>query len=179
MTTDSFVDTTALLRQLIADFSALGQTTQRILACGLDRDMLMEQLVPAMRASGENLSDEAREFFSDLAGVSGLSPQAQMRPVEASLRRALAEATSPLPDQTPAIECAVMFFGGASIMGVLSETPEGGLRMLSPNPDPNARRACAAGEVAMTEQFFGYDDVLMFGVTRIISMQAPRIVTAS
>lgn len=85
---------------------------------------------------------------------------------EAIIRTHLMTAKSSLPgDQTPAIECAVVLRGmSTSLTGALSETPQGGLRLLSPMGD------AARGHVPMVEQFFEYSDVLTFGVRRDIEL---------
>lgn len=97
------------------------------------------------------------------------------RPVEAAIRRSMAEATSPIPGQTPAIQAAIMFFGGRSIEGVLSETPEGGLRLMSPaEPMTGGPRS----HIQMVEQFFGYEDVVIFALRRVLTLEEARIITS-
>ena len=57
--------------------------------------------------------------------------------------------------QAPAMKCAIMFRSGAQVEGVLSTTPEGGLRIAVPNKMKTGR-----GEVpVIVEQFFDYGDV--------------------
>lgn len=83
-----------------------------------------------------------------------------------TIKAALAAAVSPLPDQTPAVECAIILHGMAtSLVGSLSETPEGGLRLLSPIGKTR-------GEIEMVEQFFDYADVLVFGQRRIVRAES-------
>lgn len=106
-------------------------------------------------------------------------PPSPSRSVEALIRRLLKEATSPLPDQAPAIQGGVVLFGVPMMFeGALSETPDGGLRLLSPVPNqpPPPRRG---GRVEMIEQFFGYDDVVVFAVRRQVNIEAPRIIQTS
>lgn len=91
-------------------------------------------------------------------------------PTEIEMRRHLAAATSPLPHQAPAIEALVVLRGMANaISGSLSETPEGGLRMLSKiGEDPRGGRTHY-----MVEQFFCYEDVLVFGVQHTVTIEPP------
>lgn len=95
-------------------------------------------------------------------------------PIKRVIKRLFAEESpKDLPDQTPAIECAVIFRSGLSIQGALSERPDGGLRMLSPI-------ASAPGQpVMMAEQFFEYEDIVLVGVRRQVNVDQPRIIRAS
>ena len=108
------------------------------------------------------------EIISDEATPSTPVFYQGARSVERAIRRLLAEAPAPIPGQTPAIECGVMFAGGGALEGVLSETPYGGLRMMSPNRDQQAGRT-ARGDVPMVEQFFSYDDVIVVAIRRTIT----------
>ncbi len=67
-----------------------------------------------------------------------------------------------------AIECGVMFVGGAQFLGVLSETPEGGLRMLT-----QATNQGPGGVVLMAEQFFDYGDVMVIMIKREVKLESP------
>jgi hypothetical protein len=97
----------------------------------------------------------------------------------ATIQRLFKENPSPLPDQAPAIECGVMLRGVlVTLTGSLSETPEGGLRLLS--PDPAQERSIRPGTpVKMIEQFFDYEDVMVVAVRRAVTMEAPRIIQSS
>jgi hypothetical protein len=53
------------------------------------------------------------------------------------------------------------------LYGALSETPEGGLRMLSPH---------SAG--LLMEQFFDYDSVIVVAVQRAVTADGSRIVSS-
>lgn len=78
-------------------------------------------------------------------------------PTEAHIRRLLAKAAAANPGQAPAIECYVLIRGlPTAFTGSLSETPEGGLRLLSVVGEP------ALGVVPMMEHFFDYTDVACF-----------------
>jgi hypothetical protein len=97
-------------------------------------------------------------------------------PSWATIQRLFKESPSPLPDQAPAIECGVMLRGvPITLTGSLSETPEGGLRLLS--PDPAQERPIRPGTpLKMIEQFFDYEDVMVVAVRRAVTMDAPRII---
>ncbi len=105
-------------------------------------------------------------------------------PTQRTLRRMMAEAKSPLPDQAPAIQCAITLTGGMlTVEGSLSETPEGGLRMLRPDEQglaqlPRHRRGDMTN-VPMLEHYFEYADVLAVTIRRTVSTEAPRILPAS
>jgi hypothetical protein len=76
-------------------------------------------------------------------------------------------------EQTPAIECVVMFNNSQTVRGSLSTTPEGLLRLLSPGSD-------GSGPL-LIEQFFDYDAVMAIALTRQITtevrrVQVPRII---
>jgi hypothetical protein len=96
--------------------------------------------------------------------------------IRATIQRLFRENPSPLPAQAPAIECGVMLRGvPVTLMGSLSETPEGGLRLLS--PDPSQERPIRPGTpMKMVEQFFDYEDVMVVAVRRQVTMDAPRII---
>lgn len=98
------------------------------------------------------------------------------RPVETIIRRLLAEATSPLPDQAPAIQGGVVLIGvPMTFEGALSETPEGGLRLLSLAPGQNSN----AKRIEMIEMFFGYEDVATFVRRQVVTVDAPSIIRSS
>jgi hypothetical protein len=99
-------------------------------------------------------------------------------PCWATIQRLFKENPSPLPDQAPAIECGVMLRGvPVTLLGSLSETREGGLRLLS--PDPTQERPRPGMPVKMIEQFFDYEDVMVVAVRRAVTMEAPRIIQSS
>ena len=71
---------------------------------------------------------------------------------------------TPVPGQTPAIECVVMLRGsGQPVRGVLSRTSEGLLRMMSPEQDEQRRRF-------FVEQFFDDADVVAIALRRDINI---------
>ncbi len=90
------------------------------------------------------------------------------------INRLLAESsttsTSPLPPQAPAVECVVMLRGtGHPIRGVLSRTPEGFLRMMSPEQDEQRRPF-------FVEQFFDDADVVAIALRRDITATESRVI---
>lgn len=97
-------------------------------------------------------------------------------PSWATIQRLFKENPSPLPDQAPAIECGVMLRGvPMTLTGSLSETPEGGLRLLSRAGQPTNPGA----DVPMVEQFFDYEDIMVIAVQRKVTVSAPRIIQSS
>jgi hypothetical protein len=78
----------------------------------------------------------------------------------------------PIEGQAPAIECNVMLGSGQVIMGALSTTPEGMLRLLSPGKDQQNRPI-------LIEQFFCYADVQVIAVRRDVTGSGSSIVPAS
>jgi hypothetical protein len=96
-------------------------------------------------------------------------------PLSMVIDRLLAEAPplldasgNPVPGQTPALECVVMFTCGQTIRGSLSRTPEGSLRMMSPGSDN--------GRSVLVEQFFDDSAVASVGLVREIKTDARRLV---
>ena len=88
--------------------------------------------------------------------------------VRREIENALLAARSPLPDQAPAVECAVILRGmGSALVGSLSIAPGGGLRMLSAIDGAGP----IVGKIPMVEQFFDWDDVLCFGVRREVTVE--------
>jgi len=77
-------------------------------------------------------------------------------------------AGNPVPNQTPAIECMVLFQSGGAIRGALSRTPEGMLRMLSPGQEGNQQ--------VLVEQFFDYDAIAAVSLIRRINATPGRII---
>jgi hypothetical protein len=101
--------------------------------------------------------------------------------MRATIARLFAEAPrmtlpdgTPDPSQAPALECYVLLRGcPAAIQGIVSTTPEGGLRMMTPSevadkdaPPPAHPRAPRPTKMVMIEQFFDYEDVITIAVQR-------------
>lgn len=68
--------------------------------------------------------------------------------------------------QAPALECSIVLRAGASMMGALSTTPEGTLRLLSPNE--------MKGKQVMVEHFFDYGEVADIAIIRDVSSRITR-----
>lgn len=93
------------------------------------------------------------------------------RPTERSIRNELQSAEAS-DGQSPALEGFVFLRGMPHpIQGALAETSYGGLRMLSVVGKDRD------GTPIMVEQFFDYDDVLVFGLQRATKLEAPLIIT--
>ena len=112
-----------------------------------------------------NLADH----FADLAS------QAPGGTIERQILRLFSEAMhrGDIPaGQTPAIECFVMLVGGTTIVGSLSMTSDGLLRMMSPGTDQK-------GGPALVEQFFEYQTVAVIAFSREINRTSGVIVRTS
>lgn len=78
-------------------------------------------------------------------------------------------------DQAPAVEVNVILRGLMQpLSGVLSKTPEGTLKLLTPIPPDRT-----PGKVIMIEQFFDYADVTSVAVQRELSVSAPSSIIVS
>jgi hypothetical protein len=105
------------------------------------------------------------------------SPPARMK---VTIKRLFSDNPSPLPDQAPALECWVTLAGiPMSLQGALSETPEGGLRLMSVMTDHGGNKVMQGGKYQMIEQFFCYEDVTSIAVRREVSVTGPRIIQSS
>lgn len=171
-------DPSDLYEQLFLSLTGAGRAYRTLLDAGLPHDEVMQEVVGRLRSAmdtpeGRQATESYRELFSQVVPHVFSEPAPRPPLIYDTIQRLFREHPSPLPDQAPAIECAVLFHGGASIQGSLSETSDGGLRMLSPNPDPSARPA--RGKVAMVEQFFDYSDIVMVAVRREIEVVMPKI----
>jgi len=130
-------------------------------------------------AKMESAIDRFSAGTSVPAGTLPPPPPPPPPPSWATIQRLFKENPSPLPDQAPAIECGVMLHGvPVTLTGSLSETPEGGLRLLS--PDPAQERPIRPGTpVKMIEQFFDYEDVMVVAVRRAVTVETQRIIQSS
>ncbi len=78
----------------------------------------------------------------------------------------------PDPTQAPAVQCQILLKAGGGIVGALSVTPEGTLRLLAPNQNKN-------GQPMMVEHFFDYEQVADIAVVREMkATEGTRIVTS-
>jgi len=109
-----------------------------------------------------------------LAAPAGATPPPSPPPSWALIQRLFKENPSPLPNQAPAFACGVMLRGvPVTLEGALSETPEGGLRLLSRGS------VIPGGGISMIEQFFDYEDVMVVAVQRQVTVDAPHIIQSS
>lgn len=83
-----------------------------------------------------------------------------------AIGRLFDENPSPLgADQVPALECVVLLRGSPqATQGALSKTDDGGLKMLSVIASGPTEKDCV-------EQYFDYEDVMMIGVLRKVSVR--------
>lgn len=167
---ESMVDTMSSLLDLLG--AIVGPPdhagTARQLIGMMEGDPLFSGVVAKM--------ESALDRFSKIETLPDYQPPAPPPPpTYATIQRLFKENPSALPDQAPAIECGVMLRGvPITLLGALSETPEGGLRLLS--PDPRQERPLPGAPVKMIEQFFDYEDVLVVAVQRNVTVEAPRII---
>lgn len=139
----------------------------------------MEQAMSAMR----DTVGCHPEFSGVVAGMESAVHRIAVTPtarIKATILRLFAENPSPLPDQAPALECWVTLAGiPMSLQGALSETPEGGLRLMSVMTDQQGNKILHGGKVQMIEQFFCYEEVTSIAVRREVSVSGPRIIQSS
>jgi hypothetical protein len=108
-------------------------------------------------------ADDLQDLFEEQGGR-----EWEGRANERTIKRLLTEAGGS-DGNTPAIECAVVLHGYPyPISGALSESQDGGVRLMAPD----------AGASTMIEHFFGYEDIVAVVVRRPISVETARIVTS-
>ncbi len=169
---EAMVDTMSSLLELLGVI--LGATPDhagagRQLIGMLEGDSMFSGVVAKMESALDRLTAAP-------SGTIGSRPPELPPPSWSTIQRLFKENPSPLPDQAPAIECGVMLRGlPVTLEGSLSETPEGGLRLLT--PDPRQERPIKPGTpVKMIEQFFDYKDVMVVGIRRQVTLDATRII---
>lgn len=81
---------------------------------------------------------------------------------------------SPRADQAPALECHVVLTSGQQMQGALSTTPEGTLRMMTPNQQIDPRTRQPMGLPVMVESFFDYDQVSCIAVVRPVTVDGAK-----
>jgi hypothetical protein len=155
-----------IVQKLVATLMEVGADINALTDLGVDvHGTVMPSLVAAIRKTVA--SDVLIALYQ--AYVGAIKQVYEERPVERAIRRALAAAASPIPDQTPAVEAHIVLRGlPQTLSGSLSVGPEGGLRMLSP-----------AGQGKLVEQFFGYEDVVVFAQMRDVTVESPRLFRSS
>jgi hypothetical protein len=140
----------------------------------MEGDPTFVGVVAKMESALDRLSAVPSGTIGSLPPWATPAPTPQQPPSWATIQRLFKENPSPLPDQAPAIACGVMLRGvPMTLEGALSETPEGGLRLLSRGA------AIPGGGVSMVEQFFDYEDVMVVAVQRKVTVDAPRIIQSS
>jgi hypothetical protein len=170
--------------RLFGALASVSECRQTLVAAGVADKDIVARLLESSAETTAGLKSITEEFMRTLriemppalADDTASGDFVPVRPplIYDTIQRLFREQPSPLgDDQAPSLECAVMFHGGFSIQGVLSETPDGGLRMLSPSPNPNDARP-QRGKVIMTESFFDYSDIVSVGVRREIEVTLPR-----
>lgn len=145
----------------------------------------------------EEISERYRELREDLhvtdSDIADLVDRrvpntgALITPMELVLARLFAEAPkledasgNSVAGQAPALQCHIVLRPGVTLQGVLSQTPEGMLRMLTPTqiPDPTGGRNGA--RTVLAEQFFHVSDVVAVAIERpVTASPGSRIHTTS
>jgi hypothetical protein len=140
------------------------------------------RLPPRMSIEGEHELRNLMESDKDPVPLDDTFKTDRMR---ATIARLLEEAPKlmlpngkPDPSQSPALQCHVVLNASIPpIEGVLSTTPEGGLRLMTPHQVDGERtpdmhpRAPAPQKTVMLEQFFDYADVVSICVQREIKAE--------
>lgn len=169
-TDDRVMDIKGLIDTMAEGYSTAGGAWQRAMQMGVDPGIVIRGIKDRM---GDNLAGV--EDMLNEVGVAVMHDDNHpcAGPMARTISRMLAAAPTPIPDQAPALECGVMFASGVQLMGVLSATPEGGLRMLTQaaNQGPNA--------VMMAEQFFDAADVMVIMVKREVKLESPSLIVRS
>lgn len=179
--TDTVMDIKGLIDAIASSLAAASVSWRRVTAMGVDAstvvrgirdrvglspsecDILSSVIASVIASASSGINQVGVAIPNDVEGAYTIHE----RPMTATIKRLLAEAPAPLPNQAPAVECGVMFPGGAQFMGSLSETPEGGLRMLSP-----AQQQTQRGVVQMVEQFFDHADVMVIALKREVKLES-------
>jgi hypothetical protein len=157
------MSTQEIVQKLVAALMEAGADVNALTDAGVD---VQRTVMPALAATiRDTVPMETLDALYQVY-VGALKQVHEERPVERAIRRALAAAVSPIPDQTPAIEAHLVLRSLPQLWaGSLSASPDGGLRMLSP-----------AGDGKFVEQFFGYEDVMVFAQMREVTVEsAPRL----
>jgi hypothetical protein len=131
-------------------------------------------IVTLLEAYHQSLHGNSSGAWVGLMSVLGTKGSGGEDPLRVRIDKLLDEAEKlagddgkPVPDQAPALECAVMLKPGQVVRGVLSRTEEGTLKMLTPETMGHQR--------VMVEQFFCYDDVISVAVIRQVKTNSPLV----
>lgn len=153
---------------LAAHLAAAAELYSQLDHDGSDADLNVEAMIRLIRNDNEPIRDML-EGFGMAHDIVRTEPTTSR-----TIRRLLAEAPRKA-GQSPAIECAVVVRGMAQAMqGALSESPEGGLRMLLPTGPTQPGKM-----PEFAEHFFDYEDVAIVALLRPVTIEAPRIIQPS
>jgi len=177
--TDTVMDINGLIETIANGYAAAGRAWDQAKKMGADPNSVMRRAIERIgdAAVVEAMLNHAPSpgpwFANEYVGPMHDDNHPCAGPMARTISRMLAAAPTPIPDQAPALECGVMFASGVQLMGVLSATPEGGLRMLTQaaNQGPNA--------VMMAEQFFDASDVMVIMVKREVKLESPSLIVRS
>ncbi len=167
--TDTVMDLTTMINTMVSGLIAMGRAWHQAMAIGADSSYMTREIM-SRTEQFPGATDMMEQVAASMLTAHGMNEEpvcdGSHRALTATIKRLFAEAPAHLPGQAPAIECGVMFVGGAQFLGVLSETPEGGLRMLTQARDQG-------GVVVMAEQFFDYGDVMVIMIKREVKLESP------
>lgn len=151
-----------IVQKLVASMMEAGADINALTAAGVDvQNTVMTAVAAAIR---ETVPLETIGALYQ-AYVGAIKQVAEERPVERAIRKALAASVSLIPNQTPAIEAVLIIrHVPMTLNGALSESPDGGLRLLT------------KGDQHLVEHFFGWGDVVVFALVRQVSSEVlPRL----
>jgi len=162
---------TEAIQRLVNAIIAVGDAQSTLLTLGMTQQQIITSAMQALNSViGPDATQEIDGMFIELA--INYVGKAMYRLIDRLFRDeapALTDAAGALvPNQTPAIECMVLFQSGGAIRGSLSRTPEGMLRMLSPGQEGNQQ--------VLVEQFFDYDAIAAVSLIRRINATPGRII---
>lgn len=130
-----------------------------------DHRSAVAQVAQELNASGAMVQMPDDVGADELHSFEGLRMKRLIDRLFAQAPKLTDASGKPDPTQAPALECHVMLKAGGAVVGSLSVTPEGMLRMLSPNQ-------AKGGKPVMIEHFFDYEQVADIAVFREISATA-------
>lgn len=167
MTTD--LESAAIIESTTALLMQLGERITQLTARGMPMDALLTSMAGRIRSTVplDALAELYRVYVGAVRQVS------QEGSVERTMRKALA-ALEVIPGQAPALEASVILTGiPMMIQGSLSETNDGGLKMMSPNQSAATHPGLPKSFI---EQYFNYDDVVVFAVMREVKFEAAPVI---
>jgi len=175
------MDLNGLIEAMATGYATAGGAWQRAMAMGADPGVVIRGIRSHMDGADGVTLAAVEDMLNQVGAAVGIGVGDDQcehirSPTISTIKRLLAEAPAPLPNQAPAIECGVMLPSGAQFMGSLSETPEGGLRMLSAAPPQQQTKR---GVVQMLEQFFDHSDVMVIALRREVALESAGIIIGS